>query len=67
MKFQTGWGNNITRLADVTPNPPIVPPLQLGFIWMRSRDPSHSDRSMTSTAARPANMIDPLGVDHNRL
>ncbi len=31
MKFQTGWGNNITRIADVTPNPPVVPPLLLGF------------------------------------
>ena len=31
MKFQTGWGNNLTRIADVTPNPPTVPPLPLGF------------------------------------
>lgn len=31
MNFQTGWGNNITRIADVTPNPPVVPPLLLGF------------------------------------
>jgi subtilase family serine protease len=31
MKFQTGWGNNLTRIADVTPNPPVVPPLLLGF------------------------------------
>lgn len=31
MKFQTGWGNNLTRIADVTPNPPVIPPLQLGF------------------------------------
>jgi len=30
MNFQTGWGNNLQRIADVTPNPPIVPPLQLG-------------------------------------
>lgn len=31
MNFQTGWGNNITRIADVTPNPPTVPPLLEGF------------------------------------
>ncbi len=31
IKFQTGWGNNLTRIANVTPNPPIVPPLSLGF------------------------------------
>jgi subtilase family serine protease len=31
IKFQTGWGNNLTRIADVTPNPPVIPPLQLGF------------------------------------
>jgi subtilase family serine protease len=31
IKFQTGWGNNLTRVADVTPNPPVIPPLQLGF------------------------------------
>jgi|HubBroStandDraft_6_1064221.scaffolds.fasta_scaffold10219_3 subtilase family serine protease len=33
MNFQTGWGNNETRIAAATPNPPIVPPLQLGFIY----------------------------------
>ncbi len=33
MFFQTGWGNNETRIANATPNPPIVPPLQLGFIY----------------------------------
>ncbi len=33
MYFQTGWGNNETRIAAATPNPPIVPPLQLGFIY----------------------------------
>ena len=31
IKFQTGWGNNLTRIADVTPNPPVIPPLLLGF------------------------------------
>jgi subtilase family serine protease len=31
IKFQTGWGNNITRVADVSPNPPVIPPLLLGF------------------------------------
>ena len=31
LNFQTGWGNNFTRIADVDPNPPAVPPLPLGF------------------------------------
>lgn len=31
LKLQTGWGNNLTRIANASPNPPIVPPLQLGF------------------------------------
>jgi subtilase family serine protease len=30
IKLQTGWGNNLTRISDVSPNPPIIPPLQLG-------------------------------------
>jgi subtilase family serine protease len=30
--FQTGWGNNLTRIAEVAPNnAPVNPPLQLGF------------------------------------
>jgi len=29
--MQTGWGTNLTRIADVSPNPPVVPPLILGF------------------------------------
>ncbi len=31
--FQTGWGNNLTRIADLISlgSPPVVPPLQLGF------------------------------------
>ena len=33
MKLQTGWGNNVTRVAEVAPNPPAIPPLQLGFIY----------------------------------
>jgi len=31
VKLQTGWGNNLTRIALATPNPPIVPPLSIGF------------------------------------
>jgi subtilase family serine protease len=31
INFQTGWGLNVTRIADVAPNPPTVPPLQIGF------------------------------------
>lgn len=33
MKLQTGWGNNETRIAFATPNPPVIPPLELGFIY----------------------------------
>ena len=33
MKFQTGWGNTETRIAAASPNPPLVPPLSLGFIY----------------------------------
>jgi subtilase family serine protease len=33
IKMQTGWGNNETRIANVLPNPPIIPPLELGFIY----------------------------------
>jgi subtilase family serine protease len=29
--LQTGWGLNGTRIADPTPNPPVIPPLKLGF------------------------------------
>lgn len=31
INFQTGWGLNVTRIAEATPNPPTVPPLQIGF------------------------------------
>lgn len=37
MAFQTGWGNNITRISQSTDasgyNPPTVPPLELGFVF----------------------------------
>lgn len=33
IKLQTGWGNNETRIADVAPNPPVIPPLDLGFVF----------------------------------
>jgi subtilase family serine protease len=33
IKLQTGWGNNETRIAAALPNPPVIPPLQLGFIF----------------------------------
>jgi len=33
IKLQTGWGNNETRVASYSPNPPVIPPLQLGFIY----------------------------------
>jgi subtilase family serine protease len=31
IKLQTGWGLNFQRIADPTPNPPVIPPLQFGF------------------------------------
>jgi subtilase family serine protease len=31
LNFQTGWGLNLTRIANPTPNPPTIPPLSLGF------------------------------------
>jgi len=33
IKLQTGWGNNETRIAAASPNPPVIPPLSLGFIY----------------------------------
>jgi subtilase family serine protease len=33
LKLQTGWGNNETRIAGYAPNPPVIPPLELGFIY----------------------------------
>jgi len=33
IKLQTGWGNNETRIAAATPNPPVIPPLELGFVF----------------------------------
>jgi subtilase family serine protease len=31
IKLQTGWGLNFARIANPTPNPPVVPPLFFGF------------------------------------
>jgi subtilase family serine protease len=31
IKLQTGWGNNLTRIAQATPNPPVIPPDFIGF------------------------------------
>jgi subtilase family serine protease len=31
IKLQTGWGNNLTRIALATPNPPVIPPDFIGF------------------------------------
>lgn len=34
IKFQTGWGNNLTEIADVAPdNNPLVPPFFEGFVF----------------------------------
>ncbi len=33
LKLQTGWGTNLTRIADVAPNPPIIPPDFIGFYF----------------------------------
>ena len=31
IRLQTGWGLNFTRIANPTPNPPVIPPLEFGF------------------------------------
>ncbi|MGA2418590.1 MAG: S53 family peptidase [Candidatus Acidiferrum sp.] len=31
IKLQTAWGQNFARIADPTPNPPVIPPLFFGF------------------------------------
>jgi subtilase family serine protease len=31
IKFQTGWGTNITKIAAPAPNPPLIPPFVEGF------------------------------------
>jgi len=31
IKLQTGWGTNFARIANPTPNPPVIPPLFFGF------------------------------------
>jgi subtilase family serine protease len=31
IRYQTGWGNNVTRLSYPAPNPPYDPPLEEGF------------------------------------
>jgi subtilase family serine protease len=33
IKLQTGWGTNLTRIADYAPNPPIIPPDFIGFYF----------------------------------
>ena len=40
IKLQTGWGLNETQIADKTPNPPTIPPLQLGFVFGAGGGPS---------------------------
>ncbi len=32
LNFQTGWGLNEVRIANPTPNPPMIPPLFFGFL-----------------------------------
>jgi subtilase family serine protease len=31
--LQTGWGTNLTRIANASPNPPIIPPDFIGFYF----------------------------------
>jgi subtilase family serine protease len=33
IRLQTGWGLNETRIANPTPNTPVIPPLEFGFIF----------------------------------
>jgi subtilase family serine protease len=32
IELQTGWGLNLTRIAEGTPNPPTIPPIIFGFL-----------------------------------
>lgn len=49
INFQTGWGNNLTRIADTIAlgSPPVVPPLSLGFQF-------GAGGGMSLTFAKPA-------------
>jgi subtilase family serine protease len=48
--FQTGWGNNATLITDVSPsggaiaddNPPLIPPVEFGFIFGSGGGLSHN-------------------------
>lgn len=42
MAFQTGWGNNLTRIVDTiaSGSPPVVPPLHQGFVGGAGGGPS---------------------------
>ena len=40
IQFQTGWGNNYTRIAGNPPNPPVIPPLNFGNIYGSGGGPS---------------------------
>jgi subtilase family serine protease len=42
IQFQTGWGNNLTRIADTVAlgSPPVDPPLHLGFQFGAGGGPS---------------------------
>ncbi len=33
IKLQTGWGTNLTRIANTSPNPPYIPPDFIGFYF----------------------------------
>ncbi len=65
IKFQTGWGNNLTRIADISPsfgavvddNPPVVPPLQLGFQFGAGGGTSLTFAKPAFQSARPVTNV----------
>lgn len=40
IQFQTGWGNNLTRVAKASPNPPDIPPVNFGNMGGAGGGPS---------------------------
>ena len=46
IKLQTGWGTNLTRIANATPNTPVIPPLQFGFYFGAGGGTAVSGRSL---------------------
>lgn len=55
-QYQFGWGNNETRIALAYPNPPVVPPLSLGFVYGAGGGPSQFFTKPSYQNALPGNV-----------